>query len=72
MKIKALTCVVLLLGKLDKPVLELLQNSPEPLTLAEIAEKLSKPEKTVYRTLKRLFEKDQINTKGRQYTIAKE
>ena len=72
MKIKALICVVLLLGKLDKPVLELLRNSPGPLTLAEIAEKLSKPEKTVYRTLKRLFEKDQINTKGRQYTIAKE
>ena len=72
MKIKALICVVLLLGKLDKSVLELLQSSPGPLTLAEIAEKLGKPEKTIYRTLKRLFEKDQIKAKGRQYTIAKE
>jgi len=60
------------LGKLDRPVLEILQNSPEPLTLAEIAQKLDKPEKTIFRTLKRLFEKGKINTRGRQYTIAKE
>jgi predicted transcriptional regulator len=59
------------LGKLDKPVLELLKNSPQPLTLAQIAERLEKPEKPVYKTLRRLFEKEQINTKGRQYTIAK-
>jgi len=60
------------LGKLDKVVLELLQNSPKPLTLAEIAQKLDKPEKAIFKTLKRLFEKGQIDTKGRQYTIAKE
>ncbi|MDH5448075.1 MAG: winged helix-turn-helix transcriptional regulator [Candidatus Bathyarchaeota archaeon] len=60
------------MGKLDRPVLEILQNSPEPLTLAEIAQKLDKPEKTIFRTLKRLFEKGKINTRGRQYTIAKE
>ena len=64
--------MVLFVGKLDKPVLELLQNSPEPLTLAEIAQKLDKPEKTIFKTLKRLFEKGQINTRERQYTIAKE
>jgi len=63
---------VSLLGKLDKPVLELLQNSSEPLTLAEIAQRLDKPEKAVYRTLKRLFEKGKINSKGRQYTVAAE
>ena len=60
------------LGKLDKVVLELLQNSSEPLTLAEIAQRLDKPEKAVYRTLKRLFEKGKINSKGRQYTVAAE
>lgn len=63
---------VSLLGKLDKVVLEALQNSSEPLTLAEIAQKLDKPEKAVYRTLKRLFEKGKINSKGRQYTVAAE
>jgi len=60
------------LGKLDKPVLELLQNSSKPLTLTEIAQKLDKSEKAVFKVLKRLFEKDQIKTKGRQYAIAKE
>ena len=61
-----------LLGKLDKPVLELLQKSSEPLTLAEIAQKLEKPEKTIFKTLKRLFEKGQLDTRGRQYTIVRE
>ena len=60
------------LGKLDKVVLEALQTSSKPLTLAEIAQKLDKPEKAVYRTLKRLFEKGKINSKGRQYTVAAE
>ena len=63
---------VSLLGKLDKVVLEALQNSSEPLTLAEIAQRLDKPEKAVYRTLKRLFEKGKIHSKGRQYTVAAE
>lgn len=63
--------MVFALGKLDKPVLELLKNTPEPLSLAQIAQKLDKPEKTIYRTLKRLFEKDQIQTQGRQYTVSK-
>jgi predicted transcriptional regulator len=60
------------LGKLDKPVLELLNSSPDPLTLAEIAQKLDKSEKAVFKTLKRLFEKGKIDTRGRQYTLAKE
>ena len=60
------------MGKLDKPVLELLRNSPEPLTLAEIAQKLDKTEKTIYRTLKRLFEKGQIDSRGRRYSVTAE
>ena len=60
------------MGKLDKPVLKLLQNSPKPLTLAEIAQKLDKPEKTIYRTLKRLFEKGKIDSRARQYTVTEE
>ncbi len=59
------------MGKLDKPVLELLKESSQPLTLAEIAQKLNKPEKTVFKTLRRLFETGQITTRGRQYTIEK-
>ncbi|UCG36474.1 MAG: HTH domain-containing protein [Candidatus Bathyarchaeota archaeon] len=56
------------MGKLDKPTLELLRNSPQPLTLVEIAQRLDKSEKAVYRTLKRLFEKGQIDSKGRKYS----
>ena len=60
------------LGKLDKPVLEVLQSSSKSLTLVEIAQELDKPEKAVYKTLKRLFEKGKIESKGRQYTVATE
>jgi len=63
---------VISMGKLDKAVLELLQHSREPLTLAEIAQELKKPEKAVYKALKRLFEKGEIDTRGRKYTITKE
>jgi DNA-binding IclR family transcriptional regulator len=59
------------LANLDKSVLELLSNSPQPLTLAEIAQKLDEPEKKVYKALRHLFEKGQIETKGRQYAVAK-
>ena len=70
MKINLSSMRCCLLGKLDKPVLELLQNSAQPLTLAEIAQRLNKPEKTVFKALRRLFETGQIETKGRQYAIA--
>lgn len=60
------------MGKLDKPVLELLQQSREALTLAEIAQELKKPEKAIYKTLRRLFEKGEIETRGRKYTVTKE
>ena len=58
------------MGKLDDPVLDLLKSSPQPLTLTEIAERLGKPEKSVYKALRHLFEKGQIDTKGRQYAVA--
>jgi DNA-binding IclR family transcriptional regulator len=64
--------VVDLLGKLDKPILELLRSSPQPLTLAEIAQKLGEPEKKVYKALRHLFERGQIEPKGRRYAVAKE
>jgi len=62
--------VVDLLAKLDKPVLELLHSSLQPLTLAEIAQQLGEPEKKVYKALRHLFEKGQIEPKGRRYAVA--
>jgi predicted transcriptional regulator len=58
------------MAKLDEDVVALLKNSP-PMTLAEIAEKLGKPEKTVYKALKRLFEKELIDCVNRKYALVK-
>lgn len=58
------------MAKLDEDVISLLKNS-QPLTLAEISEKLGKPEKAVFKALKRLFEKELINTVNRKYALAK-
>lgn len=58
------------MAKLDEDVIALLKTSTS-LTLAEIAEKLGKPEKAVYRALKRLFEKELIDCINRKYTLTK-
>lgn len=58
------------MAKLDEDVISLLKNSP-PLTLAEIAEKLEKPEKAVFRALRRLFEKEIIGCINRKYALTK-
>ena len=59
------------MAKLDEDVVALLKNS-QPLALSEIAEKLGKPEKAVFRALRRLFEKEVITCINRKYTLAKE
>lgn len=58
------------MAKLDEDVVELLKNS-QPLTLAEIAEKLGKPEKAIFRALRRLFEKELIDCVNRKYALTK-
>jgi predicted transcriptional regulator len=58
------------MAKLDEDVIELLKNS-QPLTLPEIAEKLGKPEKAVFRSLRRLFEKELIGCVNRKYALTK-
>lgn len=58
------------MAKLDEDVEALLKTSP-PLTLVEIAEKLGKPEKAVFKALRRLFEKEIINCENRKYALAK-
>jgi predicted transcriptional regulator len=59
------------MAKLDEDVIALLKNS-QPLTLSEIAEKLGKPEKAVFRALRRLFEKELITCINRKYALVKE
>ena len=62
------------MGKVDKLVITALQNSDKPLSLVEIAEQIEKPKKTVFKSLRRLFEKEEIDVdhKTRQYFLTKE
>ncbi|MEM1581789.1 MAG: ArsR family transcriptional regulator [Candidatus Bathyarchaeia archaeon] len=61
------------MGKLEDDILNLLSES-EPLTLMEIAEKLNKRPKMVFRSLRKLFEEGKISCdiKTRRYTIERD
>ncbi len=60
------------MGKTDDEILEILSTS-EPLTLAEIAEKLGKKPKVIFRSLRKLFEKEKIecDNKTHRYRYVK-
>jgi len=62
------------LGKVEEQIVVVLKNSESPLTLAEIAEKLGKPPKSIFRSLRKLFEEGKVdcNIESRRYTLAKE
>jgi len=62
------------LGKLDEQIVELLKNSGKPMTLAEIADELGKPRKSVFRALQKLFGAGKIDCDihTRSYTLTKE
>mgnify|MGYP000147266867 CR=1 FL=1 len=61
------------MGKLENEILNLLSKS-EPLTLIEIAERLNKKPKIIFRSLRKLFEEGKIiwDAKTRRYTIDKD
>ncbi|MEM2342074.1 MAG: ArsR family transcriptional regulator [Candidatus Bathyarchaeia archaeon] len=60
------------MGKLEDEILNLLSNS-EPLTLMEIAERLNRKPKIIFRSLRKLFEAGKISCdpKTRRYTLEK-
>ena len=58
------------MAKLDKLIISTLGGSNEGLTLVEIAEKVGQSEKKVYRTLRKLFQKDIVSTEDRRYTLS--
>jgi predicted ArsR family transcriptional regulator len=61
------------LGKVDEQIFEVLKSSGSPLTLSEIAEKMGKPSKTVFKGLRKLFEQEKIDCdhKTHRYFLAK-
>jgi len=62
------------MGKVEDQIISLLVNSRKPLSLVEIADQIGKPPKTVFKSLRKLFEEGKVdcNIKNRQYTLAKE
>lgn len=58
------------MGSLEDKIIELLSKS-EPLTLVEIAERLNKSPKAVFKALRKLFEKGRIgcDIKTRRYYL---
>lgn len=68
---KILSCYVrgVDMGKLENLVVSTLESSDEALSLAEIAEKIGQPEKKVFKALRKLFEKDIVESKGRRYKL---
>lgn len=57
--------------KPDEIVLALLKETNQSLTLAEIAEKTGLTEKKVFKALRKLFEKELIDTANRRYVVRK-
>jgi DNA-binding IclR family transcriptional regulator len=58
---------------MDEQVLECLKSVGSPLTINEIAEKIGKPSKAVFKALRKLFEEGKIDCdhKTRRYSPAK-
>jgi len=62
------------MGKVEDQIISVLENSKKPLSLVEIADQIGKSPKTVFKSLRKLFEEGKIgcDVKSRQYTLAKE
>ena len=58
------------MGKLEDLVVSMLESSDEALTLAEIAEKIGQSEKKVFKALRKLFEKDMVESENRRYRLS--
>ena len=56
------------LNKNDEAVIAALKSAPE-LTMAEIAEKSGVPSKKVFKSLRKLFEAEMIDSMGRKYKL---
>jgi len=62
------------MAKIHKQIISLLETSEKPLSLVDIAEQIGKPEKTVFKALRKLFSDGKINCDGRSrlYSLVKE
>jgi len=61
------------MGKVEEQIILVLENSRKPLTLVEIADQIGKSPKTVFKSLRKLFEEGKVDCdiKNRQYMLTK-
>jgi len=57
------------LNKVDEKVFQTLKTEGKELTLQELAEKTGEPSKKVFKSLKKFFEHEIIETKARKYSL---
>jgi len=57
------------LNKTDEKVFQTLKTEGKELTLQEITDKTGEPTKKVFKSLKKFFEQEIIETKARKYSL---
>jgi len=60
------------LNKTDELVINALKTEGKELTLQELTEKTGEPSKKVFKSIRKLFENELIETKARKYKLLKE
>jgi predicted transcriptional regulator len=55
--------------KIEKLIITTLEEAEKSLTLAEIAMKIGQPDKKVFKSLRKLFEKGIVNSQNRRYKL---
>jgi len=58
------------MGKLEDRVISTLEGCDEGLTLAEIAQRIGESEKKIFKALRKLFEKDIVDSVNRRYRLS--
>jgi uncharacterized membrane protein len=57
------------LNKVDEAIVETLKTEGKELTLQEITEKTGLPSKSIFKSLRKLFENEIIDTNARKYKL---
>jgi DNA-binding IclR family transcriptional regulator len=60
------------LNKVDEAIVKTLKAEGKELSLQELTEKTGLPSKKIFRSLKKLFEHEMVDTKARKYKLLKE
>jgi uncharacterized membrane protein len=64
--------LILKLNKTDEAVIKALKAEGKELSLAELTEKTGEPSKKIFKSLRKLFEHEMVDTLGRKYRLLKE